>query len=250
MTLKRYGRLFILSLFSGAFMWCSGAQAESGDDNRYEMFRDEDGRYRFDRKTGEVEKMEKIEGGGIRWVKQSVEVSKQPSSGTKPRSTPITTTEVESTPKPSSFSHLEGGKKPGGGIRIFDKDDKDITEDISDDDRRNALPDIARYEKDMSISLTTKSGDRITGVIMAKNKGDRRIQRMELTLSVPVIGKEKPEDYRFVFADSGTPDGPLQPAANGVDGRAWMQPVNVPSPAGGVKGNADLKISYIKFYDK
>jgi hypothetical protein len=111
------------------------------------------------------------------------------------------------------------------------------------------LPDIASYEKELARSLVLKSDERIVGIIMVTNKGTRKIEKLELTLAVPVIGKEKPDEHRFVFAERG-PVAPPQPGVNGMDGTTLMQKVDLPSPPGGVKGNPDLRVSYIKFREK
>ncbi|HYF51010.1 MAG TPA: hypothetical protein VEJ63_16475 [Planctomycetota bacterium] len=236
---------FILGCALAALL-CACARAETPADIRYELFRDENGRYRFDRFTGKLEKMS-ITPEGVVYTEMPVLVSKKSPAGTrKPAAMEV---EAEPEPRQKEMATINPGRRPGK-IDFEDEKGNKLSEDITDEDRKSAIADIARYEKDLAIMQTLKSGDRIAGAIVVRNKGDRSIQKLEVTLYVPVVGKDRPEEYRFLFVDNGAEGAPLQPLGTTGESRSWLQPVDVASPAGNVKGNLDVKLTYIKFYEK
>jgi hypothetical protein len=217
------------------------------DEVRYDIFKYEDGRYRFDRMTGKLEKMI-ITPEGVMYVEQPVVVSKKSASGTVARKTaPDADLAPAVNHTDNTVSQIGEVKKPAR-IQLYDENDKKLSEDVTDEDRKASLPDIARYEKDLAVMQNLKLSDRINGAIVVRNKGDRRIQKLEMTLVVPVQDKA-PAEYRFLYVDSGAPDAPLQPVA-GNQSISWFQKVDLDSPAGNTKGNLDVKVTYIKFYEK
>ncbi len=237
--------LGLLALLFAAAPWGVPVHAAGvSDEIRYDLFRDEDGRHRFDRLTGDVEKLEKTP-DGIMWVKIPVIVSKKAPTST--------VRNIQEPKQPSGdMAHLDEDvkKKQAAPIVITDDNDNELPEVVTDADRKNALADIASYENMLATSITVKSDDRITGIITVKNKGERKLRMLEVTMQVPV-GRDKPEEHRFLFLDkAGSLARTPQPMIGGKDSLALLQKVDVPGPAGGVKGSPELKITYIKFADK
>jgi hypothetical protein len=216
------------------------AKAESPPEKiRFDFFEDEFGRFRFDRSTGDVQKMVRAK-NGIVWESVSAEVSeKSPTAAAKAKSDDVKSMATISEPA------IKDRKKDKSPIVLLDKDGKDLTYVVSDDMRAAAVPEIAGYEKDMAVMLAVTSDDTISGVMTLRNRGERRIEVLEVTMFVPVNGKELPDQHHFLFVDSRDPRPP-QPGA-GKDGLPLLQKVSLPCPAGGVKGNPELKITYIKF---
>jgi hypothetical protein len=118
--------------------------------------------------------------------------------------------------------------------------------DITDADREASAGRIADYMNKLSILQTLKVGDHIEGAIMLRNTGEKRIELLELTLCASVNGREKPEQFRLVFANKKDLVSPPQPSRKGGEGAALMR-VKIPSPAGGVKGAPELKLTYLQF---
>ncbi|MFH0939000.1 MAG: hypothetical protein V1899_06945 [Planctomycetota bacterium] len=227
---------------------CSFSRAgEAGDDqksgkNIYFYWERDGVPFRFDMRTNKAEKLVFTANGFVA-IEVPINVSDQPPTSQK-------IAKSNENKKEIGLAVMDNtNKKSPNRIRIENAAGQDITDEITDTDRKTALPDIAGYEKELATSLVLKSDDRINGIIMVTNKGARKIEKLELTLAVPINGKEKPEEHRFLFAEKG-PVAPPPPSANGADGATLMQKVDLPSPPGGVKGNPNLKISYIKFCDK
>jgi hypothetical protein len=212
---------------------------------RYDFFEDEFGRFRLDRVSGDVQKLVRSK-NGIMWETVPVIVSdKSPTANRKPRP------ERERIDNEKSMAYMDGTgepeKKRKAPIPIWDKDGNDLTYVISDDMRAAAVPEIASYEKEMAVLLAVRSDDMISGVMTLRNRGDRRIEVLEVTMFVPINGKEKPDQHHFLFVDGKDPRPP-QPGV-GKESMPLLQKVHMPCPAGGVKGNPELKITYIKFAD-
>jgi len=227
---------------------CAGARAETPAEIRYDYVKHEQGSFRFDRITGRLEKVT-ITPDGVMYSEVPVLVSKKSPAGQRKPVLDVETVAQAPQEIETTVSTIVSGRRPGG-IPLEDEQGKPLTEDINDEDRKGAIADIARYERDLAVMQTLKSADRITGAIVVRNKGERMIQKLEVTLYVGVVGKDRPEEYRFLYVDSGAPDAPLQPLGKTGDSRSWLQPVDVASPAGNTKGNIDVKLTYIKFYDK
>jgi len=227
---------------------CFAVRAETPAEIRYDYVKHEQGSFRFDRITGKLEKVT-ITPDGVMYAEVPVLVSKKSPAGHRKQAIEVETAEAPAPrERETTVSTLGGGRRPGK-IEFENEKGEKLAEDVTDEDRKAALSDVALYEKDLAIMQTLKSGERITGAIVVRNKGDRMIQKLEVTLYVPVTGKERPEEYRFLYVDNGAPDAPLQPLGTG-DSRSWLQPVDVASPAGNTKGHINAKLTYIKFYDK
>jgi hypothetical protein len=214
------------------------------DEIHYDFFKHEDGKYRFDRVSGKLEKMI-ITADGVMWLEMPVVASKKGATAQAHKPAVI---ERAVRNDETTVSQINTEKRKGGPIDIFDEDNKKLNEDITDEDRKASLPDIARYEKDLSLMQNVKLSERINGAIVVRNKGDRGIQKLEVTLVVPVQDRP-PVEFRFLFVDSGAANSPLQPVA-GNQSISWFQKVDLETPAGSNKGNLDVKVTYIKLYDK
>ena len=236
-------------------IFCASARASAlDDDNQYEMFKDQDGRYRFNNKNGEVEKMIK-DGDIIDWqivptkksVRPPTEV-KETASKTKPARAPAPAPKENkdsdvASPKPPPPDKIDDPFDPD--VHIIGPDNEDITELITDEHRKNAETTITTYINKLSLSHTIQIGERIKGTIMVRNNGDKKLKALELTLSIPVNGKNKPEERRFLFVEKAK--GFIAPPQPGKDSLPLLQRVDIPAPPGDIKGSPELRISYLQF---
>jgi hypothetical protein len=228
---------------------CASAYAEGVDEpNRYDSFTISGVLHRFDRKTGALEKLIIGADGVPYWANVTVRYSENaPIKKATPEKVTAENQPKVTVPKTNS-ENAQIGEKKSSAPRIFDDKDQDITDLVTEFDRRSSIPDISAYEKKTSLSHTVQIGERITGNILVRNLGDRRLKALELTMFVPVIGREKPEEHRFLFLDSKTGYvSPPQPSATGKEAESLLQKVDLPCPAGGVKGSPELRITHIKF---
>jgi hypothetical protein len=253
LTLSRWPAVLVLCLIASASL-CRDAAAESTVEEtmRYEIFTAEGSRFRFDKKTGDLFKLE-FHNAIPMWVKQDVRYAE---AGATAASTQQPAAKSSGDTQPAAKSNVDstcvaptGHATPTGPvIQIFDDENNDVTPLVSDGDRKNATAVIAGYENKLSILQTVKVGDKIEGTIMVRNSGEKRLRLLELTLSLNVNGKEKPEEHRLLFVEKKGNVSPPQPSTKGADGAALMR-VNIPCPAGGVKGSPELKLTYLQFAD-
>ena len=238
-----------LFLYSAVLFFSTSilVRAEGVDEAlRYDSFTMDGVLHRFDKKTGALEKLAKVE-SGLAWTKVEVQIS----SVTPAAKSPLSTTsdnahlnEMGHMQQPSEDRIVKG---TAASFRFFDEQDNDITDAVTDADRKGSLQAITSYENKLSLSHTVQIGDKITGNILVKNLGDKRLRVLELTMQVPVIGREKHEEHRFLFIDKVGAVNPPQPGSGGKEACALLQKVDFQSPAGGVKGSPDLRVSYIRF---
>jgi hypothetical protein len=241
LSMSRWKALLILALIAASIaapnVAAEGAAVE--ESLRYELFTSNGARYRFDKKTSELDKLEFVNGMPT-WVRQAVNCAGSDAVATKPSLTDQSSTQA--TGNKNQAQVTESHAAPMAAPIFIDDDGHEM---ISDADRRSAKAAIDGYESKLSILQTVKVGDRIEGTIMVRNSGDKKVRVMELTLLLNVNGGDKPEEHRLVFsADRKNP--PPQPSAKGADGAALMR-VNIPCPAGGVKGSPELKLTYLQF---
>lgn len=239
----------------------TGVRAANAEDDKafkFELLTMEGSRYRFNKETGDLEKLV-LGNAGVSWVKQSVQgITSQAPTQVKTTATSATTAMTEKhveTIKTSMGSSATCIPVPNAGphdplepeIRFYDDKNEDITDVITDDIRRASTPTITNYENKLSIAQSFNISDRISGTIMVRNSGDRRLRAMELTMSIPVNGKAKPEERHFLFVDKLGSTPPPQPGANGKEGMPLLQKVDIATPAGDIKGSPELRITYIQF---
>jgi hypothetical protein len=222
------------------------AETPSDDTNKvpYKFIEHDDAMYRIHKITGKVERMSISKAGVVVWTE--VQQSNQPPTEQK-RTDPNT----QLVAKPNEVANAQIGepKKPFKPD-IEGENGEKLPEIIGDSDRKAALADIASYEKDLSANAVVISGERLTGQIFVRNKGARKIKKLEVTLLVPV-NKDKPEEHHFLYSEGAGDMNPPQPANTGGDSLSFLvQKVDLLCPAGGVKGNCEVKVTYIKFYDK
>ncbi|HYG75892.1 MAG TPA: hypothetical protein VEK08_12890 [Planctomycetota bacterium] len=239
----------LVVLFAGAALAGGSVAAEDdkADENRYELIKDGKNPLRFDKQTGELYRLERDENGNLLWVKVNARVSNAPA--TKARVPSPTAPEIQI----EDSAHNQPEPKPKrktSAPEIFDPEGNNLADLITDFDRRQSEPAILTYEKYLSVCNAVQIGDRISGTFLIKNKGDRKIKTLELTMFVPVIGREKPEEHRFLFTDKpGSSNPPPQPGLNGREPEALLQKVDIACPAGHTRGSADLKVTFIKFVE-
>ncbi len=227
--------------------------------------------YRVDNNTGEIHKLVKPLTGTPMWVKCEVrepvrtqQRQPQPLPSAPQiapfypapvaqqvpcvRPQPATIIDVGTMPTLSSDpvapKHLVSTRRQ---IEVFDQNDKDITNVIDDAERAKCRPEINAYDA-LHVSHTLKtSGDRIKGIVSIENKGNRKIEILELTLSVRVMGKEKAVEHHFILGDNkpGSKNPPLP--SFGGSSLSIMQAVDVPMPGGVLNGMPDVKVTFIRF---
>ena len=260
-----------------ASAYCTKAGA--AEENRFKGWIEENVFYRFDNQTGEIFKLVKPATGSPAWVKCDVVEPKLPQVA---KSAPLPSAPMQSMQFPNTNNsapapvaprqHFPGqsgsiidpdamlslnndqpvSPKPQTGsrqIELFDEFGTNITNKIDDSDRLAARPAINGYDS-LHVSHTLKTtGDRISGIIILDNKGNRKIAMLELTMTVHVIGKDKPiEHKRFIFADKGDEKPPVP--SFGSSGMSVLKKVDVPTPAGVINGMPEVRVTYIKFDDK
>lgn len=242
-------RLFslLVSAVAVTVLFCAPAHAAQGgsvdQNNRYDSFMMDGALHRFDRVIGTLQKLSKLPNGALQWVPVEVQVG----DGAPAQQ------EVRIPPPQQKVDNAGPAVPPGQPgrraptIEIEDDQGNVITDSISPDDRKAAIPLISSYENKVSLSHTVQIGDKITGNILIKNIGDRRLKQLELTMYVPIIGRDKPEEHHFLFLDKPGSTTPPQPGSGGRDPLALLQKVDIPCPSGGVKGSPELKISFIRF---
>ena len=233
---------------------------------KYDCFSMEGQRFRFNKETGDVEKLV-MNNGSLSWVKQAVQAGdKQPTDPNDPKvaaaqkrnseavKTSTTTQNTGSsaiilpTPNTSYPPRQAVHQDPlDPEIHILDETNQDVTEFLTDEHRKGAAPTITNYENKLSIAQTFNIGEHITGTIMVRNAGDKRLHAMELTMIIPVKGKAKPEERRFLFVDKEGQTRPPQPTNNGKEGMPLLQKVDIPTPAGEVISSPELRITYLQF---
>lgn len=249
-------RLFSLFISAVAVtvLFCSSAHAAQGveQNKRYDSFMMDGALHRLDLITGNVQKLSKLPNGALQWVPVEVQaadatVAPQDMQRVAPSDLP-TATQAKLPAPPYTPRTVENASNIGRRApTIEDEDGNVISDTISPDDRKASIPLISSYENKVSLSHTVQIGDKITGNILIKNIGDRRLKQLELTMYVPIIGRDKPEEHHFVFLDKPGSTTPPQPGAGGREPTALLQKVDIPCPSGGVKGSPELKISYIRF---
>lgn len=242
---SRFALLFVaLALLAPTYGVRAADDTEQINEKRYYFEKIEGVLYRFDSVTG---KMQKLQRNGVNFTWVDVETAE---SNTAPRQDNTASRKEERPPKPkdSTLPHLDEKKKrEPGQIKLFNADDEEITDVVTDEDRKRGAGDVATYEPHMSISHTLKTDDKIEGTLLIRNLGQKRLRVLELTMVLQVIGRDKPEEHRFVFVDQPGRTGPPQPGANGKDPLVLLQKVSIPCPAGGVKGQPELRMTYIRY---
>ena len=243
-TSKLAWLLVVALLFVAVPSWSA---EDDATDVRYELIKNGKELLRFDKTTGELSRMERNEDGTISWVLVPVRGTKLIAAKPKElKPAPTIAPDEAATVQRTEETHKKGNPAP----QLFTEDGQDLSEVITDYDRRAAVSSIAGYEKNLSVCHTVQIGDRIAGTFLIKNKGEKKLKMLELTMMIPVVGAEKPEIHRFLFVDKpGSTNAPPQPAPAGKEPEALMQKVDIPCPAGHAKGSADLKVTFVKFAD-
>jgi hypothetical protein len=255
------------------------------EENRYKSWIEESVIYRFDNQTGEIHKLIKPAAGPGAWVKcditepkpaqQTVRLQQLPTIQQQPQQTPSNQYASASNIVPRAVAHTPASiidaesmimpsiNADGPALRpaptnvsanrqieLFDDLGNNITNKIDDSDRAGNRPTINAYDA-LHVSHTLKtSGDRISGIVILDNKGNRKISMLELTMTVRVIGKDKPiEHKRFIFADDGSGDKPPVPSF-GSSGMSVLKKIDVPTPSGVINGMPEVRVTYLKFDDK
>ncbi len=263
--------------------------SHAADENRYKGWIEENVFYRFDNQTGEIYKLVKPATGAAIWMKCDIvepkpQVAKTPHLQTLqlPPETCIPQPNVVR-PQPSAAivepdtlnpdrRVARSGSAPRQ-IEVWNEFGKNITNEIDDADRTGCRSVINGYDA-LHVSHTLKTtGDRIKGIIILDNKGSRKIAMMELTMTVRVIGKDKPIAHkRFIFTDkadsapliadaeisahtrfnsTNKADTEKPPApSNGLSGMSVLKSVDIPTPSGVINGMPEISVTFIRFDDK
>ncbi|MCY3021285.1 MAG: hypothetical protein NTW87_19905 [Planctomycetota bacterium] len=235
---------------------CPGVAAEGDDDAarppeediRYDIIKVKGETYRFDRKTGEFLKLIMTKDGVV-GVREKVRIVDRERAADRPKAASQPPVIEGDDPGMAQFDENRKKKKTAGAAEIeyYDDQGNNITYQITDPEREAARGVIAAYQNSMSFVQTLDLRDRIIGNILVRNNGDKKLKVLELTLVIPVVGREKAEEHRFLFVDKAGFPAPPQPASGGKEGLALLHKVDLPSPPGRVMGSPVLKISYMKF---
>jgi len=238
----------LVSAVAVTILFCTSTQAAQGveKNKRFDSFMMDGALHRLDLITGNVQKLSKLPTGALQWVSVDVQSSDAPASTQLIPPSELPTSVQAKLPAPP-YQVQNAANTGRRAPTIEDEDGNVISDVVTSDDRKNCVPLIATYESKVSLSHTVQIGDKITGNILIKNIGDRRIKTLELTMFVPIIGRDKPEEHHFMFKDQPGSTTPPQPGSNGRDPVALLQKVDIPCPSGGVKGSPELKISFIRF---
>jgi hypothetical protein len=223
--------------------WAQNDGPRVSEDPRYDLFKCDGKVYRFDRQTGEFLEIVMTKEGPVGVAMPMRVVTKAPIRAKDPGTQPT----IDPTPSEMEPAILNDSRpKPvkGAAPVLLDDQGNDVTDQPTDIDRDGAKGIITAYQGQMSLSQVLDIGDRITGNVLVRNMGDKKLRALELTLMIPVVGREKPDEQRFLFLDKPGRTAPPQP---GKESMALIQKVDLPCPAGGVKGSPYLKVSYLKF---
>jgi len=257
---------------------CSPAFA--ADEFRFTSWTEEGLRFRFDNQSGEICKLVKVQSGQLMWLKceiaeqKPIQTSKQstmpsiqyPTAPIMPAApiaiqrsapAPMVKSQAASLIEPddlmASGDIIPSPKPAPSGVRqiqVYDEFNNNITNVLDDSARSACRATINGYDA-LRLSHTLKtSGDSISGIVIIENKGNRKIAKLELTLVVRVVGKEKAiEHKRFLFSDSGDGDRPPVPSF-GSSGMSVMKKIDVPTPSGVISGMPEVRVTYLAFDDK
>lgn len=201
---------------------------------RWEILKIEGELFRFDRKTGELER---------------IEVGKELKK-VEPRTAPASEPErPRERPRPSNNAPIIDELD---GVKLAPENEYLVPREIGDAHRRACQRVLAEYAGNLGlISTTCIKGDRIQGLISVRNNGDRKLEALELTLEVPTPNpntKDGVETFRFVLGyQPENPAKPPQPAKKPDEKPTSVYlKVDVQAPPGSV-GKPDLKPTYLKF---
>lgn len=233
--------------------WAAAAEGDEDanppqEDIRFDLFKADGEVFRFDRKTGEILKIVKTKEGFVA-VPQPVRIVGKLLGKIKPDLPfALPQTSVKGASEAGMAQFDSSAKKPSGAtIEFFDEQGNDITYQVTDQDREAAKGAILAYQDSLSLIQTLDSRDKISGNILVRNKGEKKLKVLELTLQIHIVGREKPEEHRFLYVDRPGEAGPPQPAEGGREGNAVLQKVDLPCPPGGLMGSPVVKVSYLKF---
>ncbi|HLX62696.1 MAG TPA: hypothetical protein VKX17_15565 [Planctomycetota bacterium] len=266
----------LFALLLGVAACCANAE-----ENRYMHLIEGGVVYRFDNLNGEVYRLVKSQSGQAMWVKCDVvepkgiakaptplpipllNITQQTTPTVTPRANcvapfpsteqlqPVATRSAASMLDADSATEPAPKKVSANRIELFDELDRNITDAIDENMRQQSRAAINAYSEKLNISSTLKiNGDKITGMIMLNNKGDRAIERMELTMYLRVYGNEKPiEHQRFIFAAHGSADVPPAPSS-GASSLSVLKKIDLPTPSGVIQGMPEVRVTYLKFEDQ
>jgi hypothetical protein len=247
----RLAGLLLLPLVAASCAWAAAEGEEENnapqEDIRFDLFKADGEVYRFDRKTGEILKIVKTREGFMA-VPQPIKIVTRLAGKTKDGPLPA---KIGPHPAEAEMAQFDETQKKGpkAPIEIFNEQGEDITFQLTDPERDASKPAIMAYQNSLSLLHTLEFRERISGNVLVRNLGDKKLKALELTLQIPVVGREKPEEHRFLFVDKPGQAGPPQPASAGREANHLLQKVDLPCPAGGVKGSPVLKVTYLKFAD-
>ena len=123
---------------------------------------------------------------------------------------------------------------------------------ITDEMRKKAFVDVSSYRSSLSLIQTVQiQGGKIKGTIAVANKGNKKIDMLEITLYVPSGDGLQFEEHHLLFgykAGLKPPPAPNPEDPDNADSQIMM--VDYPAPPGGGKSKVDVKFTYIKFSEE
>ena len=146
----------------------ASADDEKADENRWDIFKDGKDRLKFDKQSGDMYRLERDDSSALVWVKVTVRVTTVAS--TKPKSAaPV----IQPDENAQASTTEEKPKRPKSAApEIFDTEGNNITDVITDFDRRQSAPAIVAYEKNLSVCNAVQIGDRIPSANLTRATDD------------------------------------------------------------------------------
>lgn len=258
--LKRWGSAGLLAL---CVLAVAGppARAEdqpAGDDKyRYQSYVQDGKLYMFDRKTGRLSRFEG-EKDGIAQFKtwylspdgrgrpETHEVKaghalpenpadKGPAAEPNPKP-PANPPPIPNPPRPP----IEEPKVPGPAVKPEEVAPKGA---ITDAMRKAAMMEIADYAAQLSINSMVRTEDNDLAVTVAvRNRGQRTIECIEITVTVPTVGKDGALNLRALLSEDPGYKKPPPP------GEMTTVRARIKAPPGGIPGRCEHQVTYIKFH--
>lgn len=143
--------------------------------------------------------------------------------------------------EPLALSGEPAAAKTGTPRRAFPEV---VTEEV----RKEYAAELNEYREQISLRQTLKVlAGRVSGTIEVRNRGGKRLEALELTLSLPAEEPGKVQEHRILMGRRPGQERPPEPAREGEPIPVYL-PVDLASPAG--RGRFDVRISLVRFAEE
>ncbi|MCX7806694.1 MAG: hypothetical protein N3A38_16135 [Planctomycetota bacterium] len=239
----------------------AGEDPPAEDKYRYHSFIQDGKLHIFDRKTGRLVRYEGEKDGVATFKAWYMSDDGRPRQGLRPEAHRVEAGGSLPEPKGDSAAGEKSAREKGPGEKSAGADAKKgetparpeeaavegkparIAEAVTDEMRRASLVELAEYASKLGInSMVRTDGDRIAITVLARNKGDRVIEAMEITVAIPTVDGSGPVRHRIFLAEGmGTERKPPRP------GELATIYERIPAPGGGIPGRCEHEVTYIRF---